>query len=130
MQRRAEEEGFRQRESSSGPRRMPDGKPKRRTKDESSRRPIARVYRKESGFRSELDQARKESLRRLNVHRNDKMRRLLERFQTHGQTTAFMLAERSVIVIGVAVMAFWFFGVAGTGSEEDRLVGNSRQKDN
>src|SRR5262245_40724285 len=80
--------------SGSGLKRMPDGKPKRRIKDGSSKRPINCVYGTKSRFRPNSMSREKNLLQPLNMNMNDKLSRLLNVSRVRLDEN-FMPAERS-----------------------------------
>ena len=112
VQRRAEEEGFRQRESQRSEedaRRQAEKENQRRIEQEANR---ARLPEGE-WISSELEQARKESPAAPQRAQERQDASVPERFRRTDRRRLYA-GGAAVIVIGVAVMAFWFFGVAGT----------------
>ena len=112
VQRKAEEEGFRQRESQRSEedaRRQAEKENQRRIEQEAAR---ARLP-EEERIPSELEQARKESPAASQRAQERQDASVPERFRRTDRRRLYA-GGAAVIVIGVAVIAFWFFGVAGT----------------
>ena len=129
-QKKAEEERFREQErqrSEEDARRKAEEENLRRIEEEADRVRL----REETAIPSEDNQPRKESLRWLNMNKNDKLSRLLNVCHAFSQTKTLCRrsgrrCHRSGGGYGVVVLGHGRHQRCRC--EEDRLVGNSRQK--